>query len=99
MAGDLLNIKEIFDSINSGEKKIIGEGKDFIFIDKNPKKLLKYISDKSNRLEKQFNSKTGDNIVYQALSQRNEQKEVFIMADEELQWQRIFILVAENIRS
>ncbi|MDY0236905.1 MAG: hypothetical protein RBR71_12840 [Gudongella sp.] len=90
------NIEEIFDSINSNAKKIVGDGKDFVFIDKNPKKLLKYISDKSNCLEKQLNSKTGDNIIYQALSQRNEQQEVLIMIDEELQGQRVFIPVVEK---
>lgn len=90
------NIKEIFEPINSNAKEIVGDGKDFIFIDKNPKKLLKYISDKSNRLEEQLNSKAGSKIIYQALSERNEQQEVLIMPDEELQGQRIFIPVVEK---
>ncbi len=89
------NIKEIFKPINSNAKKIIGDGKDLIFIDKNPKKLLKYISDKSNRLEEQLNSTAGSNLIKQALSERYEQQEVLIMPDDGLQGQRIFIPVIE----
>lgn len=90
------NINKIFEPINSNAKEIVGNGKDFIFIDKNPEKLLKFISHKSNRLEEQLNPKTGNKIINQALFERNQQQEVLIMPDEKLQGQRIFIPVVEN---
>lgn len=90
------NIKEIFEPINSNAKEIVRNGKDFIFIDKNEKKLLKCISNRSNKLEEQLNSKVSSKIINQALSERNEQWEVLIVLDEELQGQRIFIPVFEK---
>lgn len=90
------NIKEIFEPINLNAKEIVGDGKDFIFIDKNPEKLLKYISHKSNQLEEQFNSKVDSKIINQVLFERNQQQEVIIAPDEELKGQRIFIPVVEK---
>lgn len=93
------NIKEIFDQINLNAEEIVGDGKDFIFIDKNPKKLLKDVSDRAHKLEEQLNSKVVSSIINQALSSQNDQKEVLIMTDKELQVQRIFIPVVEKLIS
>lgn len=89
-------IKEIFEPINLNAKEIVGDGKDFIFIDKNPEKLLNYIYHKSNQLEEQLNSKADSKIINQVLFERNQQQEVAITLDEELKGQRIFIPVVEK---
>ena len=89
-------IKDTFKPINSKAKEIVGDGKDLFFIDKNRNKLLKSIFDKHKKLEAQFNSKAGNNIIYKALSERGEHKEVIIMPDKELKGQRIFIPMDEN---
>lgn len=89
-------IKEIFEPINLNAKEIVGDGKDFIFIDKNPEKLLKYIYHKSNQLEEQLNPKVDSKIINQVLFERNQQQEVIITLDEELKGQRIFIPVVEE---
>lgn len=89
-------IKEIFEPINLNAKEIVGDGKDFIFIDKNPEKLLNYIYHKSNQLEEQLNSKAESKIINQVLFERNQQQEVAITLDEELKGQRIFIPVVEK---
>lgn len=89
-------IKEIFEPINLNAKEIVGDGKNFIFIDKNPEKLLNYIYHKSNQLEEQLNSKADSKIINQVLFERNQQQEVAITLDEELKGQRIFIPVVEN---
>lgn len=89
-------IKEIFEPINLNAKEIVGDGKDFIFIDKNPEKLLNYIYHKSNQLEEQLNTKADSKIINQVLFERNQQQEVAITLDEELKRQRIFIPVVEK---
>lgn len=89
-------IKEIFEPINLNAKEIVGDGKDFIFIDKNPEKLLNYIYHKSNQLEEQLNSKADSKIINEVLFERNQQQEVAITLDKELKGQRIFIPVVEK---
>lgn len=90
------NIKEIFKPINLNAKDIVGDGKDFIFIDKNAEKLLKYISHKSMQLEEQLNTKVDSKIINQVLFERNQQQEVIIAPDKELKGQRVFIPVVEK---
>lgn len=89
-------IKEIFEPINLNAKDIVGDGKDFIFIDKNAEKLLEYISHKPKQLEEQLNTKVDSKIINQLLFERNQQKEVIIVPDQELKEQRIFIPVVEK---
>jgi len=90
------NIMNIFESINSNAQKIVGSGKDFIFIDRKPEKLLKYISDKSDHLEKLLDAKVSGHVANQVMLERNIAQEMLIMADVKLQNQRVFVPVVER---
>lgn len=89
-------IIDIFRPIDMHADDIVKEGKDLLFIDKDRKKLLKSVYDRSNDLEKTLDSSRIDNLLNDSLEEQNKEQEILIVPDSESGEQRVFISVDEK---
>ncbi|MER2295415.1 MAG: hypothetical protein ABS913_08850 [Desemzia incerta] len=89
------NIESIFIPINKNANNIIGNGKDFWLIDRDPRKLLRSIQNKSELLQEKLMEKNNYTLFNQVLSEPNKEQNILILPEENLQEQRIFIPLNE----
>lgn len=92
------NIETIFAPIIENASTIIGNGKDFWLIDKDPNKLLSSIESNLKHLQENLIKNSDYELINRVLSEPNKEQTILLLPGEEnLQEQRIFVSVSEQL--